>query len=330
MTKFINCFIALLIVLPIMFFADLKLEAMKTAQNNKMLYDVIIEDAVQDAASELSEPFELDSYELGRRGRERDIKKTAPNLEKALERFYKTMYINMNIDEDKAAQEGFKIYCPLKLVVGYNGYFINTWEKSDTQKNTVREVWKPEKFYTFEDKKNKLIINFTLDNSVSVYDINTKKWTEGDNNVLAAQYSNCDIFKDKNFKTFKQKVIVDLIQKDLEYYTAVNNSIARQNHWAYDFKISYLSDDKEFNTISDVSFFAFFQGLPVQGTNDTYSTYSFGISRIVNKEKYVGNSINGIKYYHSTKCPLSGGSTVIFDTKTKAAAQGYYPCTKCN
>lgn len=328
--KFISWFIAAIVVLPMMFLADLKIEAMKATQNQKMLYDVILEDAVQDAAIELSEPAMLDSYEQGRRGKEIDIKKTAPNLDKALERFYKTMYINMNIENDKAAQEGFKIYCPLKLVVAYNGYFINTWEKSDTQKNTVREVWKPEKFYTFEDKNNNLIINFTLDNYVSVYDKTTRKWAEGDYKTLASQYTNCDIFKDKNFKTFKNKVIVDLIQKDLEYYTSVNNSIARQNHWAYDFKISYLDDDKEFNTISDVSFFTFFQGLPIQGTNDTYSTYSFGISRIVNKEKYVGNSINGIKYYHSTKCPLSGGSTVIFDTKTKAAAQGYYPCTKCN
>lgn len=327
--RYISFFIISFLLIALIIPSNLKLQQLKITQDTKIDYDVSIEDAVEDASSELVKTDDTVSSELSRRGKEINVKYVKPNLSKILDRFYKTMFINMKIDNDKAAQDGFKIYCPLKLITAYDGYYANTWENSDIP-NKVREVWKPKKPYTYLDEKDKLSINFTLNNFVSVFDLNTNNWVEGDRSLLAAQYPACSIFSLNNFNTFRKKAIVDNIQKDLKYYTAVNNAIARRNNWAYDFNISYIDDDNTFNTITDVSFFAFFQGLPIEGTASTYSTYAFSISKVVNAQKYKGNIINGKEYYHEKDCPYAANSNVIFDTKVKAAESGYYPCPFCS
>lgn len=297
----------------------------------KSRYSEILAIATEDATLALLEPEKSEAAEIVREGYARGVNEIEPNLNKALDRFYKTMYINMGIEEDRIAQEGFKVYLPIKVVVGYDGYYVHSWYdvfNKDSGKNEMVEMWFPKKPYTYYDSQNKLVVNFTLENKVKVYNITNGKWEEGLKEDLRVKYPGT-LFSDAYFENIRNQTIISGIQKDLEYYTAKYNYVAKQYNLAgYTFNIPYISKDEWLNTIKGVCFIAFLQGLPIGSEN--YDTFGFGGTRITKRSRYYGNEINGFKYYHTENCLYRLNSGEVFNTRRDAAKKGYHPCPKCN
>lgn len=322
-TDYINIIAIILFIflIPI----NIKQQKQIRTEQIKRNYDLVVEIATEDAINVMLEPEDSLSLEELSEGYSANIKRFKVNIDKALERFYKTMYINMNIENDEVAQEAFKMYVPLKIIVSYDGYYINTWYDTN---NGTKEVWLPKRAYTYYDNSNDLIINYTLDDYLYVYNINTAAWDEGKREDIWLKY-HLSIFDISNFDSFRRQIVVEHINKDFQYFINKNNQIASKYGFSYDLNIPSIDSEIWNNSIDGITFMAFLQGLHINGLDTFYSTYGFSGTEIIKSKKYYGNTINAVKYYHREGCSNTIGNEVIFDSKVEAAKEGYTPCLEC-
>lgn len=311
--------IILIIALPV----KMDQEALSRSEEVKLQYKEILNNAVEDASYYLLKSKDSISGEIISKGNSINFKTSNLNLNEALCRFYQTLYLNLNLDKDKIGQVIIKDKIPIKMAVGYDGYYINTWveEIDNSGKLQRKEKWMNKKNYTMFDKNNNIEIDFTLDDYMYILDKNTNQKKEGRREELARIYPNSFFSNIKGFNDIRNQVITSLIQKDLEYYTEANNSIAKRNGWNYQFKIPYIGS----KAIDSIGFIAFFQGLPI-GSNKEFNTYSYSKTIVIKHSKIYGYEVNGVKYYNKVK--IDGRSGVIFDSEEEAAAKGYKPDNK--
>ena len=85
------------------------------------------------------------------------------------------MAVNMNLpysdldsDVTKNAKAEIESYIPAMIIVGYDGFYIYSAELVG---NEIKYILKPKIPYTYEEKN--MIINFTLDNYVKIYNKNS-------------------------------------------------------------------------------------------------------------------------------------------------------------
>lgn len=322
-----------IIVLFIFLGVSIKLEIdqrkLIQAENLKARYSEIMIAATEDATLSLLLPDSNASEDILKLGYDKKYMEVNPNLDKALERFNETMYENMGIENDKVAQDAFKMHVPVKLVVSYDGYYVNAWQEvynSSTNKYETIEMWSPKKPYSYYEPQNKLVIGFTLDDFIYVYNTQTGITQSGRRSQLSSFYPGV-LFSQATFDNIRRQTIVEYIQKELMVYSVKYNNIAKQMGLGYVYSIPLISEDDWNNTIKDTCFIAFLQGLPV-GT-ESYNTFGFGGTRVVAAKKYYGNSFSGVNYYHEEDCPQAINSNIKFDSRKEAAQKGYYPCPSC-
>ena len=311
---------AVIIISSIALPLKIKQDKMLKAEELKIVYNEVIDNSVKDAASVLLEATDNESMEILSEGRNINFKTSNLNLDKALWRFYQTLYLNLNINNDYMKQESIKSKIPIKLAVGYDGYYIDSWQEI-RKGNKIKEIWHPKSSYMFFDKKNNLSINLTLDNKV--YFINedgTKEEYKAED--LLGKFDNILFNKDiDHFNEVRKQLIIENIQKDLERYSSINNRIAVENGWGYTLNLPKIDE----RAINDITFIAFLQGKAINGI-DMYNTYGMGISRIVHENYIYGcTDGNGKKYYHNNKCKKNYDFNLIYDNAKEAAKDGYYP-----
>jgi|GEM_PF-913886 len=323
--KVLEFAIIFLLVLE-MQFIPMKIDLEKKIQANQYTnqYNDIVADASNDAAKALIETSYVnsDDAETLAEGKREDYRTSGLNLDKALFKFYQTMYLNLNLNS-KVSQNQLKMYVPIAIAIGYDGYYINTFENKG---NKINQVWKQKKKWVYFDKKENIEINFTLSDVVTIVDFNTKKTMQGKAKDLAITYPN-SILSNKNFDFIRKKKITDTINQDLAWFTSKNNKIAKKNGWKYTYSIPYVGT-KEIT--DNIGFIAFVQGLAIKGMENKFNSYGFGTAKIVNSTKYYGYIENGKKYYYRAGDEETIGNPVIFNNKIDAAKAGYYPSPKSN
>ncbi|MBU5228127.1 hypothetical protein KQI36_15960 [Clostridium senegalense] len=311
---------AVIIISSIALPVKIRQDKMLKAEELKIIYNEVVDNSVKDAASMLLEADDNDSLETLSEGRKINFKQSNLNLDKSLWRFYQTLYLNLNIEDNFAGQEAIKSKIPIKLAVGYDGYYINSWQEIKVGKE-IKEVWHPKSSFMYFDKKNNLNINLTLDDTVYLLDNQGNK-EEFEAEDLIGKYDNILFSKDiDNFNKIRKQIIIEKIQKDLELYSSVNNKIAVTNGLEYTFQLPTIDE----RAINDITFIAFFQGNMLNGI-DMYNTYGLGVARIV-RQKYIYGCTdgNGKKYYHNNTCTKNYNFDLIFDNERDAASNGYYP-----
>lgn len=322
--------IAILIFLGISVKLDIDQRRLIQTEDIKSRYKEIMFNATEDASIALFEPDSAASEDRFSAGYDTKAIEINPNLNKSLTKFYDTLYANMGIVNDPVGQDAFKMYVPVKMVVAYDGLFVNSWQEvfnsSTTKKETV-EMWSLKKPYIYYDNQYKLVINFTLDDRVYVFNITTGVWEEGRQQGLYSKYPG-KVFSPANFDNLRRQTIVEALQKELACLTVRYNNIAKSQGIGYQYNIPIIDEDTWNNTIKDVCFIAFLQGLSIGMEN--YNTFGSGGTRVKAAGKYYGNTICGVKYYHEETCPLLTSKDILFDSRTDAAKQGYYHCGQCN
>lgn len=289
-------------------------EAFRARQNE------ILDNSCMDAAKELIKSKDSISIETIADGNKVNYETTNLNLDAALDRFYRSMYLNMGIQKDKPEQEALKGKVPIKIATGYDGYYINSWESTPDHK--IKEVWSKKNTYTMIDKKNNLKISFTLDDYVYIEDKNTNTKLEGLQQSFISKYpKSCFGLK---FNEVKLQVINNLIKHDLENYTYYTNSIAKINGWKLNFNMPVVGS----RVINNITFMAFYQDTPIYGAQP-YNVFGFGVARVVKREKWYGYEVNEKKFYHVEGFDKTGDNPVIFDSAADAAKVGYYPDPQC-
>ncbi|HRC81160.1 MAG TPA: hypothetical protein PLF27_07225 [Sedimentibacter sp.] len=318
--------------LPISIALDVEQHRQIEAFNWKQVYDEIMTIASEDATIALLEQSGHNSQDQFFDGIYRSAKDIDLNLDKAIDRFYESVYINLGA-KDKISQDSLKANLPVQMVVGYDGLYIHTWENvynSVSGKYETREVWIPKIPYSYHESNNNLVINFTLDEFVYVYDNNTAAKEQGLRAEIASKYPTSIFSSETTFDNVRRQTIIQLIQNQLEFYTNRANYLSQVYGQGYIYNIPYISGETWNNTINDVCFISFLQGLPIPGTNETYSTYGFGGTRLILESKFIGSTYDGVKYFHREGCAHIIDIESTFNSKKEAVKNGYYSCPNCN
>lgn len=288
-------------------------QAIYDAETWKKDYDEIMTNATNDAVQQLIRKSDEYSSDLLGDGVDKvNYQKINLNLDRALERFYDTLYINLNIDRNYASQQALKVQTPIKIVVGYDGYYVDHWNNDGNG-----EQWTEKKLYTMLDQQNNLVIRFTLDDYVYVTNTETNEAFEGLRKNIELKYPSSCLASEKDFNEIKSQVINQMIERDLEYYTSKTNEIALRNGWQLNFKVPYWGD----RTVDGISFVAFIQGTPSVGVN-RFNSYGFSTTKLIKNRTVYGYEVNGEKLYSYKK---TGSNIMVFSNVYEAASNGYYP-----
>ena len=308
--KFFICVLCMAVVLSLPF--DLNAQAISKSNSLKEQYDEVMVNATSDATKQLI--YAKDSYSLETMadGDKLNFQTVNLNLDKSLDRFYKTLWINLGIENDKVAQQSMLYKLPIILVTGYDGYYINYWNSNGRGKE-----WSKKTLYSTVDEEDKLVVNFTLDDYVTVKDLQTREVFRGTRDQLKSRFPHSFLADKDKFEKYKATTINKLIKKDLEYYTYNANAVAKKFSWGITYDIPYWGD----RSIDTIAFMTFIQGQVFSG-QDSFDSYGFATSRIKKNRAVYGYVLNGKKLYSHNKI---GTKPTYFANQFEAATHGYSP-----
>lgn len=314
----------IIITIPFNFMMNIKMKNVSYSTYKKIELNRILDTAVEDATSDL--------VEVG------EDKRIIINKEKAVSTFFNSLYLNFDIVGDSVSQRRIDGYIPAIVVVDYDGYHIlsnETYTNSEGYKE-IKQVWKPKRMYSYSDSK--YVYSFTLDDLVTVYDIDNKVFYKGKFADIKSKVRSKVFEDDKTFDQVRRRTIIESIKKDINYYINKHNEIARQFAITYHFTLPVIEDEDWYKTIDDVGILAFFQGLPIGVGNERFNSFAVGGARIVKAPKFLVDTVDSdIKYYHKEGCPyiklkVENGKEVylMYNSQKESAKEGYFPCHKCN
>ncbi|UHA73110.1 hypothetical protein [Paenibacillus sp. 481] len=281
-------------------------------------YNQMLNTAVDDAALILQQSA---VWKEAEEGYESD-KRLQLNKELALQTFFRSLHLNLQIVTDPISQLQLKNYIPVVLLLGYDGYELYAEEQFVDTKQQVQftHVWMPKRPYSYVDPHGN-VFSFTLDDFVTVY-TTTGQWIRGYQRELQLSTHIPLLQDEKSFDAVRRTMIVNRVQEDVAYRINLHNEWSKRNGVAYTFTLPTISTEEWHNSIDDVGIIAFVQGLPM-GTA-RYNNYALGGARLIRNEYVYGTTIQGIKVAYPQACkPI-----VIEETFTgarEAAKQGYYP-----
>ncbi|WP_315069311.1 hypothetical protein [uncultured Clostridium sp.] len=313
----INMFI-IMIILLFSFYIPVRIEqnSINTAEALSKQYDEMLTTATSDAAETLIQITDSYSNEVMAEGNKVDYRNVNLNLDAVLQRFYKSVYMDLNIEEVYSYQQAIKYRIPIKIAIGYDGYYVDSFKTDGTG-----EAWSD--IHKFADVQGNLVIFFTLDDNVKVTDNTTKVTKTGTRSELASSYPNSCLKDEETFNKVKSQVINSSIQSDLEFYTKRANEIALTNGWNLNFDIPYWGN----RAINSVAFIAFYQGDGYYGNSKLHDSFGYATSQNVNKKDIYGYSREGKKLYSDNKL-TDVGTLTYFANPYEAAKSGYSPDPK--
>jgi hypothetical protein len=318
---------SVLILLPYFIINNINLEHNRQNLITEIRYNRAIDTATQDAAKALltnGSPKDETKYD--------SLKKVEINKEEAEQTFFNSLYLNFGVFNDVAGQGVIKNYVPVLIIVGYDGYYVYSWDEytNISGEKEIKHVWSPKKPYSYADQHGNTL-GFTLDDYVVVNRNSDQEWFEGYRSEIALDASVPLLNNSNTFDQVRRTSIVNSIQQDLEFYINKYNNYSKRLGVAYTFTLPFISQEDWNNTINDVGVLAFVQGIPMGG--EYYNNYALGGSRVVKSPIYNGIIANGRRYYYSRNACVSSFTTEeVFISERDAASSGYIPldCTVGN
>lgn len=311
-------FFMITLIVLFSFYLPTKIEqdSIITTETLSKQYDEMLVSATSDATRTLLQASDVYSNELMAEGTKVDYRDINLNLDAALDRFYNTAFINLNIEENYAYKESIKHRIPIKIAVGYEGFYVNSF-KTDGSGESWSDIHK------FSDVQGDLVIHFTLDDYVTVTNSKTRVTKSGTREELASSYPNTFLKDEDTFNKVKSQVINSLIQSDLEFYTTRTNQIALRYGWNMNFDIPYWGN----RAVDNIAFIAFYQGDAFFGNNKMHDSFGYSASQNVEKKEVYGYTVDNNKLYSDNKLKNVGKLT-YFENQYEAAKSGYSPDPK--
>lgn len=309
--------VILMVLLPVMAITDLKYDHYFQAERIRHHYDQVLNRAIHDGAHALIKSDSLTQGQLDY--------KIKINPMTGIEQFYKSLGNNLNA-ESKDKQAELTLYVPCLIVIDFDGFYVYGAERfvgENGEQKTVH-ILRPKVLFAYPIGDQ--VIIFHVNGNVVVYDSVSQiqllyTWTEFEE---LPEYSHLPL------KEIRIKVIADTIEKALTEQVNQHNLFAHQNGISYTFFVPQIDEPELVNGFSDIGMIAFFQGMPIGGT-DRLNLYSFGGSRVYEKSILSGYSIGGKWIVCRKTCTeyLEHEPIQVFRSSEEAAKEGYYPCTIC-
>lgn len=309
-----------LVFVPAFLLSGFYIKDQRSVQFLEVKYAAALRTAVQDGASVLNRN-EKQEFEAGYGS----AKFFRADKEQALAVFYKSLYSNLGIEDDRQAQAALDYYLPAVVVIDYDGYYVYADEEYRGEDNTlrIRHVWSPKKPYAYGDADGNLV-RFTLDNEVEVYDHNAGQWSRGLQREMMATTNVPLLAHSERFEQVKKMTIVQTIQTDLANVINRHNEFAAKNGISYLFTLPSITGEEWNNSIQDIGMMAFIQGISVG--HSYINNYALGGGRLVKRpDLFAGTDpATGIRYFERGICRSGLVYEETFTNAKEAAANGYF------
>ncbi|MFD1130676.1 hypothetical protein [Paenibacillus sp. PDC88] len=313
---------------PFYYVLDLRTNDLMLVAQLEDKYDAALKTAAQDAGFMLN-INEMQEYEAGYQS----SKYFKANKEQAIDTFFKTLYLNFEVQNDPVGQSTLASYIPAVVVLDYDGYWLYTLSEYKNADGTteMKHMWRPKKPYAYTDSQGNSL-NFTLDSYVYAFDASDREWIEGYQWELQNKTDIQILNSTVQFEEARKSWIVSNVQKDLAYFINKHNEVMTRSGISYTFTLPTISQEDWVNTVDDIGIMAFIQGIPIG--DQFYNNYAFGGGRLVKSPVIYGavDPSTGLKYYYRESCSFQYRIEQAFSSEKEAAMKGYFPkvCTNQN
>ncbi len=309
--------IFLIIIFPLMIFAQWRAEDTNTFAKLNHQYDGAMTVAANDSADQLrinAKP----NFESGYTSE----KFVNVNKEMAYDTFIQTLSLNFN-SEDAVTQDLLARYVPVYGILEYDGFSMNVYNEINKGTTTLLErTWLPKLPFSYSDPSGN-VIQFTLDEYVSVYDAVQKEWYEGEREEVAKDVT-VDLLNDATrFDKVRRDTIVQTLQDNLAYQINEHNVYTKSLGITYKFTLPLIPEEDWYNTVNDIGIFAFFQGYPYERVGGIYNQFAFVGTRIDRNEVYYATKLNNQKVFYAGSCGFNHSVIESYPSKKAAAKAGY-------
>lgn len=309
------------ILIAVMVYVDSRITVLAKVSESKIQYNNIMDSAVDDAFIGTIEGVDSNGHAI-------------INKKEVVENYLTSLYAGFGIMDAPDKQTKLQAYLPVMAYIAEDGYYISSLEEyTDALGDRSRShVWKPKKYYVYQS--GEYILRFTLTDYFVLYD-------QGNNQIYQGIYKDFEVsyphlLRDElsSFETFDQcrrHTIIQLITNDLTYYINKHNEYAKKMGITYYFTFPEVKETTWYQSIEDVSFLAFIQGMPIK-TGELYlNRYAFSSAKLLKSELYYDqrDSITNEPRYHRRNCTVLTDASHVYDTKESAALAGAYPCPHC-
>lgn len=311
------CILFVVLELCIILVINSRLDNLSAISDKGIAYNQALDNAVDDGTMNL---VELDSK-----------RNVVLNKERAVEQFFMSLYANFGVMKDPIMQTKLSEHIPIILVTDYDGfyiYYMDTYITADSVEIISR--WSEKYPYTYDD--NYYIYKFTFGDKVTLYEKSTGEIITGNDKELGEIYTDSVMAEEDTFDTIRRTAIINVLEKQMNYYINRYNTIGLQFGVTYQFWLPKIDKTDWYRTIDDISLFVIFQNYPYHTASlDTYNRYSFGGARISKAKQYYVKEVDGISYYHKQNCLYidKNGQGIAYYLKEDCAMIGAFPCPLC-
>ncbi len=247
------------------------------------------------------------------------------NPQPAFDTFVQSLAVNYRVKNEYTINQMLR-YIPVFAILDYDGLLLNVYKpyKDKRGDEVVERVWLPKIPLSYADNEGN-IINFTIDEDLEVYDKDLNEWYFGKRAELAKDPEiTIPLLKDeKEFDQIRRQTIVGIVQENLAYYINEHNVYTKALDVTYKFAIPLIPQEDWYNTVDDISIFAFVQGYPYKVDTKAYNEYAFVGTRLHYKNPIYAGVVNNERRFWYKSCDFNYKANEIYSTKKQAAAAGY-------
>lgn len=243
----------------------------------------------------------------------------------AFDTFVQSLAVNYQV-KDKYAINQMLRYIPVFAVLDYDGLLLNVYKpyKDTRGDNAYERVWLSKIPLSYADDEGN-IINFTVEEDIEVFDTELNEWFFGKRAELAKDGEiTIPLLKNaQEFDQIRRQTIVNIVQENLAYYINEHNVYTKALDVTYKFAMPLIPQEDWYNTVDDISIFAFIQGYPYKVDTKSYNEYAFVGTRLHYKNPIYAGIVNNERRYWYKSCNFNYKADEIYSTKKQAAAAGY-------
>lgn len=328
LTSFAIIFI--IIISPFMLISQIRMRMMKEDRKLRAYYDQVLDNAVQDAAHQIS------------RYRGETIEGSGTTMhgarELAMSVLLDSLYCSFNVYGNPTGMAKIKGRVPVIIFLeadGYVPYALDEYEGPGGYR-IVDYCRYPKRAYSGSGASGRYVIRYTLTDDVSVYDVQSGEERRGSYADFSDIISNFS--SREGFELERLAAVSRAIEKDLGFFTGQFNEISGKIGVTYTFRFPRIDDADWIRALTDEGILVFAQGFPVI-TGGVYECNAFGGARVLRRPDIVGYEYQGRKVYCRDACdsfhsamqdPLFDQIGINYYTDAReAASNGYYPCGEC-
>lgn len=244
------------------------------------------------------------------------------NKEEAYNTFIHTLALNFET-EDEVSKDFLARYVPVFGIVEYDGLSLNVYQNiTKGNERLMERKWLPKLPFTYSDSAGN-IVQFTLDEYVTVYDAAQKDWYEGKREAIKDDVT-ISLLNDADlFDKVRRDSIVNVLQENLAYQINQHNVYTKGLGITYKFTLPLISEKDWYNTVDDVGIVSFFQGYPFTRGEGTFNRFAFAGSRLARTEHYLATTVDNRKVFYAASCDYKYPAVESYASKKMAAKAGY-------